>query len=355
MLNRIDKLREILLSGSAALILSDVNRLYYSDFKSSAGALLITEHSAILFLDFRYYEAAVRSVDRSINVVRYSNLTESINAIINKESIKNIIIEDEFVTIARFDNLKNEINAEFTTDFKLSSKIMDFRMIKSDDEIERIKTAQKISEKSYKELLNYIKVGVSEKRLALELEHQLKINGAERLAFDIISISGKNTSLPHGVPSEKELCDGDFITFDFGAVYDGYHSDMTRTIALGYASDEMKEVYDIVLNAHKIASKAIKPSKWCSDVDKAAREYIRSFGYGEYFGHSTGHGVGLEIHEKPTVYHTNNQILKPGMVITNEPGIYLPDKFGVRIEDMYLVTENGFEDLAFIDKELLII
>ena len=157
------------------------------------------------------------------------------------------------------------------------------------------------------------------------------------------------------MPGDKTLCDGEFITFDIGAVYEGYHSDMTRTVALGYATDEMCEIYDIVLEAHKKAANTIKVGNACADVDNAARDYINSKGYGEFFGHSTGHGVGLEIHEKPTLYLTNDTILKTGMVITNEPGIYLPNKYGVRIEDMYLVTDHGYKDLALIDKELIIL
>lgn len=356
MLSRIDKLRAILPDDkSAFLITSDINRLYYSGFRSSAGAVFITKKSATLLVDFRYFEAAEKSVGNAIDVLCFKKLFDSLNEIIDKEDIKGVIIEDDFVTVSSFRKLKNDIKAEVISDFLLSDKILDFRMIKSSDEIDKVRTAQRITEKSYLELINYVKAGISEKELATELEYLMKKNGAERIAFDIISISGKNTSLPHGVPSDKPLENGDFITFDIGSVYDGYHSDMTRTIALHSVTDEMREIYDIVLNAHLDAAGYIKQGNTCADVDNAARNYIKERGYGEYFGHSTGHGVGLEIHEKPTVYLTNNTVLKSGMIITNEPGIYLPDKFGVRIEDMYLVTDNGYEDLATIDKELLIL
>ncbi|MBQ6626388.1 MAG: aminopeptidase P family protein [Ruminococcus sp.] len=222
-------------------------------------------------------------------------------------------------------------------------------------EINKIKIAQKIAEKSYLELLNFVKEGVTERELSVELEYLMKKNGAEKVAFDLIVVSGVNSSLPHGVPSDKRIENGDFITFDIGAVYDGYHSDMTRTVALRSVTDEMREIYDIVLKAHYKAADMIKSGNSIASVDSAARDYISEMGYGEYFGHTTGHGVGLEIHETPTVYHTNKEILEPSMVITDEPGIYLPDKFGVRIEDMYLVTENGCESLALIDKELTIL
>lgn len=356
MLERISKLRELLEGEhSSILITSDVNRLYFSGFKSSAGAVFVTKNTAVLLVDFRYYEAAVNSVGREIDVICYKKIFDSLNDIILDKNIKSVIIEDDDVTVSRLSVLNKEIKAEIITDFSLSNKILDFRMIKSEQEIDKIITAQKIAEKSYLQLLNSIKQGVTERELAVELEYLIKKNGAERVAFDLITISGRNTSLPHGVPSDKKLCNGDFITFDIGAVYDGYHSDMTRTVALSYATDEMKEIYDIVLQAHLKAAQKIVVNNTCADVDNAARDYITSKGYGEYFGHTTGHGVGLEIHEKPTVYKTEKIQLESGMIITDEPGIYLPSKFGVRIEDMYLVTDNGPKDLAFIDKELIIL
>lgn len=353
---RISKLREMINNNSVAIVVtSDVNRFYFTSFKSSAGVLLVTENTATLLVDFRYIEAAQRICDGSYDVVCYQKLSDSLNEILLRESIKSVIVEDADVTIKRCNELKGSLNTDIVTDFNLSDKILDLRMIKSVDEIDKIKKAQTITEKSYLELLNFVKIGVSERALANEFEHLVKLNGGEKVAFDVITISGKNTSLPHGVPSDKLLSNGDFITFDIGSVYDGYHSDMTRTIALGNVTDEMREVYDIVLNAHNAAMCKIKPDYTCADVDNAAREFIKAHGYDEYFGHTTGHGVGLEIHEKPTVFHTNNTVLRSGMIITNEPGVYLPDKFGVRIEDMYLVTDVGCEDLASIDKELLIL
>ncbi len=356
MRDRLDKLRSLLSDEkTAVLITSDVNRFYYTGFKSSAGAVFVTAEKAFLLVDFRYAQAAKKTASGNVEVVCYKKLFDSINEIIASDKITKVIIEDEDITVRKLRALTIGLNAEIIFDFDLSNKILDFRMIKSGDEIEKIKTAQKITEKSYLEILNFVKAGVSERKLALELEHQMRLNGAERIAFDLITISGGNTALPHGVPTDRKLRNGDFITFDIGAVYDGYHSDMTRTVALGFANDKMQEVYNIVLDAHIQAAFKIRAGNTCADVDNAARDCITQNGYGEYFGHSTGHGVGLEIHEKPTVYMTNDTILKSGMVITNEPGIYLPDEFGVRIEDMYLVKDNSYEDLAFIDKELIIL
>ena len=183
----------------------------------------------------------------------------------------------------------------------------------------------------------------------------MKLYGAEDISFDLITITGKKTSLPHGVPADDLVKEGDFFTCDFGAVYEGYHSDTTRTVAVGFASDEMKQIYDIVLKAQLAALEKIKPGIKCSDVDKTARDIISEAGYGEYFGHSTGHGVGLDIHELPFVSSKSDTILEQGMVITDEPGIYLPDKFGVRIEDMLSVTENGYRNFVSLPKELIII
>ncbi len=356
MKSRIDKLRNLLTDeNSAFLITCDVNRFYFTGFRSSAGAVLITRNRTFLLVDFRYFEAAQKTVTADIEVVCYKKLTDSVNTIASDNNVQSVIIEENDVTISKLHTLEKNLEIQVNCDFQLSEKILSLRMIKSHTEIEKIITAQKIAEKSYLQLLNSIKVGVTEKDLAVELEYLMKKNGAEKVAFDLITVSGKNTSLPHGVPSDKQLCDGDFITFDIGAVYDGYHSDMTRTVALSYATDEMREIYDVVLQAHYKACEKISAKSACADVDKAARDYITLKGYGEFFGHSTGHGVGLDIHENPVVYLTNDITLESNMVITNEPGIYLPDKFGVRIEDMYLVTDNGYKDLAFIDKELIII
>ena len=191
--------------------------------------------------------------------------------------------------------------------------------------------------------------------LAARLEFEMKLGGAEDISFDLITVTGKKTSLPHGVPSDEKVQAGDFFTCDFGAIYDGYHSDTTRTVAVGFATDEMREIYEIVLKAQLSALEIIRPNVKCSDVDKTARDIIEQNGYGENFGHSTGHGVGLDIHELPFVSAKSDTILQPGMIITDEPGIYLPDKFGVRIEDMVCVTENGYYNFVNLPKELLIL
>jgi Xaa-Pro aminopeptidase len=183
----------------------------------------------------------------------------------------------------------------------------------------------------------------------------MNIYGAECKSFDLITITGKKTSLPHGVPSDDIVKEGDFFTIDFGAVYEGYHSDTTRTVAVKYATEEMEKIYNIVLEAQLKALEKVKSGVKASEVDRAARNIIESYGYGECFGHSTGHGVGLDIHEAPMVSKKSETILESGMIITDEPGIYLPEKFGVRIEDMLCVTENGCKNFVSLPKELIII
>ena len=355
MLNRLSRLRELIEDNTAILITSDENRFYFSGFKSSAGAVVVTKNTATLLVDFRYYEAAFKTVNSYIGIVCYKKIIDSINEVLNKESIDKIVLEDDHITVNEYDFYSNNLRADILSGFSLSQKILELRSVKSKIEIKYINEAQSIAEKSFIDLLNIVKAGVSEKDLAIELEYLMRKNGADGISFDTIVVSGKNSSLPHGVPTDKFVTAGDFITFDFGAVVNGYHSDMTRTVAVGYATDKMKEIYQVVLDSHNNAAKITKAGVLCSDVDIAARDYICSKGYGDFFGHSTGHGVGLEIHEKPTIYKTNESLLKSDMIITIEPGIYIPDEFGVRIEDMYLVTDNGCDDLASLSKELIIL
>ena len=351
----INKLQEYLPDEhTAAFVSSDVNRRYLCGFMSSAGAVIVTKRRAILMLDFRYYEAACRIVQPPIEVVRFKRLLDDANNIFLKENIKSVMIEGSAVTVESFEEWRKALIPTLLTD-GLSDELSELRMIKSPEEVEKIVTAQRITERAYTEVLNFLKPGVTEREIALELEYLIKKYGGERVAFDLICITGANTSLPHGVPGERIVQNGDFFTFDIGAVYDGYHSDMTRTVAVGSATDEMRMIYDTVLTAHQKAAGMIKAGNTAASVDIAARDHISSCGYGEYFGHSTGHGVGLDIHEAPTVYKTSTTVLQDGMVITDEPGIYLPEKFGVRIEDMYLVQGDKALDLAEITKEFTVI
>ena len=196
---------------------------------------------------------------------------------------------------------------------------------------------------------------MTEKQVQLELDFFMLSHGAEALSFDTIAITGKKTSMPHGVPSDNTVQPGDFVTLDFGAVVNGYHSDMTRTFAVGHASAEQRKVYEIVLNAHLNVLDKLRPGMTCREADALARDVIEDAGFGKYFGHGTGHGVGIEIHEFPSLSPRSNAVLQTGQIVTDEPGIYIPGQFGVRIEDMLAVTENGCKTLADAPKELIIV
>ncbi|MGN1127145.1 MAG: M24 family metallopeptidase, partial [Ruminococcus sp.] len=278
-----------------------------------------------------------------------------INSVLSHEKVSSCFLETDKVTMSQFSVFKEKLNSQISNDNTLDEIIKDMRIVKDDYEITLLQKAQDIAEKAYKKVLPMVKPGVSEREISIELEHQMKLLGAKDISFDLITITGKKTSLPHGVPSDDKICDGDFFTFDIGATFMGYHSDMTRTVAVGSATDEMKKVYNTVLIAHKKALSAVKPGVLCSDIDKIARDYIYENGFEGCFGHATGHGVGLDIHEYPTVSTRCDTMLKEGMVITIEPGIYLKGRFGVRIEDTVVVTNDGYRSFASIPKELIIL
>ena len=354
---RINALRAYLENGKAALITNEVNIGYFTGFFHSEGCFLVTKENAYLLVDFRYYEAA-QSKAHGCEVICFKKLSESVLQVLKNDGVNCVEVEANHMTFSRADFFKKifqENGISFISDGKLDKQIEKQRIIKDPSEIDNISAAQKIAEKAYLEMLNDVKPGVKERELSARLEYYMKQFGAEDISFDLITISGKKTSLPHGVPSDNEIKDGDFFTCDFGAVYEGYHSDTTRTVAIGHATDEMQKIYGIVLQAQLSALEKVKAGVRCSEIDKTARDIITEAGYGENFGHSTGHGVGLDIHEAPFVSSKSESILQAGMIITDEPGIYLPDKFGVRIEDMLCVTEDGCINFAKLPKELIII
>ena len=340
--------------NTAVLIFTSINRKYLTGFSSSLGYLLLTKEENVLFVDGRYYEAATNQVTDA-KVVLIKNIYEQINELLKKANVKKLLIETEN-EISLFNSLKSKLNVKVIPSEPLSNRLLDLRSVKSKKEADNIIKAQQIAEKAFLDILDYIKVGMTEKLIAATLNYKMMCYGAESPSFDTIVVSGQNSSLPHGVPTEKKIEKGDFITMDFGAMYNGYCSDMTRTVAVDSVTDEMKNVYNTVLTAQKSAEEAVKAGALCSDVDKAARDVIKNAGYGEYFCHSTGHGIGLFIHEKPTVSSNSKGIkLRSGQVISNEPGIYLPKKFGVRIEDMLFVNKNGCKNLTKAPKDLIIL
>lgn len=339
----------------AALIISPENRFYFTGFESSDGYLLVSGDGAVFITDGRYIEAAQMKA-KGCKVVLQEKKASQIRDILVSLGAKSVAVEADRMTLSEYALFASALEGiEIIADGSLDSEINSLRSVKTPEEVEKIKTAQAIAEKAFEHILGFIKVGRTEKEIALELDYYMLSHGAQGISFETIAVSGTKSSMPHGVPDEKPIENGDFVTMDFGAVYEGYHSDMTRTVAVGSASDEMKEVYYTVLKAQENAIAAITAGLSCKEADAAARSVIESAGYGKYFTHSTGHGVGVEIHESPNLSHISDKALKIGNIVTVEPGIYIPKKFGVRIEDMVLVRENGCENLTKAPKELIIL
>ena len=346
-------LKSSLGKNEAFLVTSEENMRYITGFPHSEGRVLITETEALFFVDSRYIEAVTKSVE-SCEVVLMTSFHKQLSDFIGKLGVKTVFTEADGISVADFSALCKNVPCEFRAE-KTDELLTSLRRKKNEEEKHKILRAQAIAEKAFDHILGFIKKGVTEREIALELDFFMLKNGAECVSFDTIAVSGKNTSLPHGVPSDKKIAHGDFITMDYGAVVDGYHSDMTRTVAVGEISSKQTEVYETVLSAQKKGLEVLRAGISGFDADKAARDIIENAGYGEYFGHGTGHGVGLQIHESPRLSPKSTHILEVGDVVTVEPGIYIPDNFGVRIEDMAIITENGFENLTKTQKSLIIL
>lgn len=356
MKTRIETVRSFLPeTADAVLIISETNRRYLTDFVSSLGYLFITRENAVLLVDSRYEEAA-RMNAKGCEVRLFRNLAEDIKALLTEYRLKNILLEGSAFTLneaAYIEGIFQDVNASAVKSKEADTILNRMRLFKSSEEIEKMRYAQHLTEKAFNETIQLIKEGVTEKELALDLEFRMRRAGADGVSFDLIVLTGNKTSMPHGVPSYLPVHNGDFILFDIGTVFDGYHSDMTRTVAFGKVSEMQKRIYRTVRQAQLNALETVRDGVSCRTVDNAARSYIDQAGYQGYFGHSTGHGVGLEIHEAPSVSPNNDFTLRSGMVITVEPGIYVPGKCGVRIEDMVLVTKDGCVNLAALPKDLI--
>ena len=353
---RIGRLAALLPDGvDGALITSAVGRRYLTGMKSSAGVVLVTREAAYLLIDFRYYERACAEA-RDCEVVLLTELKRQLTELLSRHQVNRLAIESAAMTVFELAQYRDRLpGVTIVADNTLSDRLDTLRIRKDEGELASMRAAQHIAEEAFTHILEYIRPGRTEREVALELDYFMLKGGAEALSFDTIAVSGKNSSLPHGVPCDKPLEDGDFLTLDFGAVVEGYHSDMTRTVAIGHVSDDMRAVYDCVLTAQRTALSAVRAGITGKTLDAAARDVIKAAGYGEFFGHGLGHGVGLDIHESPSASPSGAVELKDGMVVTVEPGIYLPGRFGVRIEDMVVVREGGCENLTSAPKELLVI
>ncbi|MCC5894600.1 MAG: aminopeptidase P family protein [Alkalibacterium sp.] len=334
----------------ALLITSPYNLRYASNFTGSTGLSVITEDKAFFVTDFRYTEQAA---DQAVGFEIIKNtgpIYEEVKTIVEKENIQSLGFEKDFVTFGTYDQIKSLLPCELKP---VSGLIESLREIKEASEIATIQQAIKITEYAFEEILTFIKPGVSEIEVANKLDFLMREKGASGVSFDTIVASGKRSAMPHGVASDKKIEQGDMITLDFGCYYNGYVSDMTRTFALGDPGEELKKIHQIVLDANLKVTELAKAGVTGKELDDVARDYIKEKGYGDAFGHSTGHGIGLEVHEGPGINFRNENPLVKGNVITNEPGIYIPGLGGVRIEDDLLITEEGNKNLMTVTKELI--
>ena len=354
-MTRIERLAAGLGPGEGYLVYTPVARRYLTGFPSSLGYLLIGPCGAVLFMDGRYYEAACRAVRPPVRVVLTERLSEQLGEAAREMGCGTIYTETE-ITIRELEGFRRLLPAcEVEASGKLTGLLEEQRAIKTAEETGRIRKAQRVAEAAFAEILAYIRPGVKEADIALELDYRMRKKGAEDMAFETIAVAGPHSSLPHGVPGDYRVQNGDLVVLDFGAVYGGYRSDMTRTVAVGHVTYEMRRVYETVLQAQRAALDVLRPGLACAEADRAAREPIEKAGYGAYFNHSTGHGVGLEIHERPNLSSRSEAVLAEGQIVTVEPGVYVPGKFGVRIEDMVSITADGCENLTGAPKELLVL
>ncbi len=353
-MNRIAKLREAFARNAVdgVLITSYENMLYYSGFKCAEAYLLITGKDAYVFTDFRYTIQA-RDEAKECRVVEISNdtLIAKLRDILNADGVRACGFEEEKLTVSQF----RQFDALSVGLKPMSRDISLFRAVKDAEEIENLRIAQSMADKAFGLFLERVKPGMTEVEAAAELDYLCRLQGSEGPSFDTIIGSGPNGAMCHAIPGKRKLADGDLVVVDFGCMYNGYHSDMTRTFGIGKVSDKCRKIYDIVLEAQLKALESLKSGISGREFDRIARDCIASYGYGEAFGHSLGHGFGLEIHEKPRASKLSEDILLAGMTITDEPGIYLEGEFGVRIEDDLVVTEDGCINLANTTKKLMII
>ena len=353
----IEQLKSFLKKGEAALIMSEVNTSYFTSFHSSNGYLIVTADKSFFLTDSRYIEAAQQEIKTVDEILPLRSMKDDLYNLIDSLNVKKLHIEGQRISVGKYNEIKKStaLRQKVIADGKLDKAIDDIRIKKNEQEKAKIIKAQRIAERAFDHILFFISTEKTEKEIALELDYFMLKNGADALSFETIAVSGKNSSKPHGVPSDKKIEKGDFITMDFGAVVDFYHSDMTRTVAVGEVSSKQIEVYETVLEAQLEAIKAIRVGEICKDIDKIARDIIKDKGYGNCFGHGLGHGLGVEIHEAPSFNPTCDYVLEAGNIMTVEPGIYLPGEFGVRIEDMGAVTETGFENFTKSEKKLIVL
>ena len=354
-MRNIDKYLSLLNEEVDGLLLtSRYSRHYGAEFDISEGVAIVTKKGCRYFTDSRYIESAERDLKyfEVLPINQFTGFYKRINDAIADFGVTTLGYEEAYLTAGELMGYQEHLNAKLVP---MNARIAGFRATKEEWELALMKKAQEITDKAFAEVITRIKPGMTELELQAELIYCMYKNGGTGLAFDPIVVSGPNTSLPHGVAGERIIKEGDFVTMDFGASYRGYCSDMTRTVAVGYATDEMKEVYETVLKAQTAAIAATKAGVIGREIDAVARKVITDAGYGEYFGHGYGHSLGLEIHEAPNPNPGNANPMPAGAVCSAEPGIYLPGRFGVRIEDVTIITEEGTINITKSPKNLIVV
>lgn len=349
-----NKLFEMPGCPDAYLILTEVNRYYFTGFRSSFGMLLITKGKKYYATDMRYGLAAKQSLSGyELILGNEKQCNQGIAAALKECGVKTLGYEDGDVTVRQFEKMRSDFeNVEFVA---CGENIANLRMIKTEQEIEWIEKSESIASQAFSKILNVIKIGMTEKELATELEYQIKKLGGEGTSFDTIVAFGENSAKPHAQPTDRKLIAGDIILMDYGTKYNGYCSDITRTVCMGKGNDTFRHIYDIVLQAGEYAIDNIKEGLSCREADSFAREFIIANNFGSQFYHGLGHGVGLEIHEGPAVSGNSTDILKENMAITVEPGIYIDGVGGVRIEDLVIVGKDGMRNITTASKEMTIL
>ena len=337
--------------ADALLVSSPLHQYYLTGFVYEDGWLTVSKDRACVLTDSRYIEAA-RDRLGDVFDVRNDTRESAVRAVFEEWGVRSLLFEDRFVTVADLERMRRSYEG---IDLKPVHGLLDgMRVNKTGFEMECLRRAVAIGDRAFEDILGFIKPERTETEIALELECSMRRQGAGGIAFTTIAISGKKTSMPHGEPENRKIEPG-FLTMDFGCKWLGYCSDMTRTVSVGKPTDEMRDVYATVARAQEAALQAIAPGKRCSDMDRIARDLIDASPYQGAFGHSLGHGVGLQIHERPNLSMRSDVILEAGHVVTVEPGIYLPGRFGVRIEDMVLIHEDRAEDITHSRKDLIVL
>ncbi len=354
-MKNIDKFLSLLTDDVDGLLLtSRFSRLYGAEFDIAEGIAIVTKKGCRYFTDSRYIEAAENGIDgfQVLMVDRANPYSKRLNEAIADFGVATLGYEEGYLTVAELLSFEKNLQAKLVP---MHQKINDFRAVKESWELDRMRKAQMFTDKAFSEVLTRIKPGMTEKQLQAELIYCLYKSGGDGLAFDPIVVSGPNTSMPHGVAGDRIIQPGDFITMDFGALYQGYCADMTRTVAVGYATEEMKQVYETVLQAQQAGIAVTKAGMTGREIDGAARKVIQDAGYGDYFGHGYGHCLGMEVHESPNCNPSGETVMEVNMISSAEPGIYLPGKFGVRIEDVVIFTADGCENITHSPKNLIIV